>query len=108
LALDSYNEAKYKKAKIETELKQQPWGSHLKIPKLHETGKRYEVSETGTIRNRPSKNGNVGGNAGGNAVYKKIKKNIYIYSFKKNNALYCKKNIMIHINDILEGKPCLY
>lgn len=31
LALDSYNEAKYKKAKIETELKQQPWGSHLKI-----------------------------------------------------------------------------
>jgi hypothetical protein len=42
--------------------------------KLHETGKRYEVSETGTIRNRPSKNGNVGGNAKGNAVYKKIKK----------------------------------
>jgi hypothetical protein len=42
--------------------------------KLHETGKRYEVSETGTIRNRPSKNGNVGGNARGNAVYKKIKK----------------------------------
>jgi hypothetical protein len=42
-------------------------------PKLHETGKRYEVSETDTIRNRPSKNGNVGGNAEGNAVY------IYIY-----------------------------
>jgi hypothetical protein len=43
-------------------------------PKLHETGKRYEVSETGTIRNMPSKNGN----AGGNTVYiyivlKKIK-----------------------------------
>jgi hypothetical protein len=65
-------------------------------PKLHETGKRYEVSETGTIRNRPSKNGNVGGNA------------VYIYSFKKNKALYCKKNIMIYINDILEGKPCPY
>ena len=29
---------------------------------------------------------------------------IYIYSFKKNKALYCKKNIMIYINDILEGK----
>jgi hypothetical protein len=74
--------------------------------KLHETGKRYEVSETGTIRNRPSKNGNVRGNAEGNAVYKKIK--IYIYSFKKNKALCCKKNIMIHINDILEEKPCPY
>ena len=29
---------------------------------------------------------------------------IYIYSFKKIKALYCKKNIMIYINDILEGK----
>jgi len=43
-------------------------------PKLHETGKRYEVSETDTIRNRPSKNGNVGGNV----VYKKL---IYIYIY---------------------------
>jgi hypothetical protein len=48
--------------------------------KLHETGKRFQVSKIGTVRNRPPKNGNVRGNA----VYKKIKKkkkNIYIYIY---------------------------
>jgi hypothetical protein len=42
--------------------------------RLHETGNRVQVSETGTVRNRPPKNGNVQGNVGGNLVYKnKIK-----------------------------------
>jgi len=43
--------------------------------KLHETGKRFQVSETGTVRNRPPKNGNVQGNV----VHKKIKKYVYVY-----------------------------
>jgi hypothetical protein len=51
----------------------------MSIAKLHETRKRFQVSETGTVRNKPPKNGNVWGNIGENAVYKKIKKYIYVY-----------------------------
>jgi hypothetical protein len=65
-------------------------------PKLHETGKHFQVSETGTVQNMPPKNGNVWGNVEGNAIYKiKIKIYICIYSFFLNKTLYCKKNIMM-------------
>jgi hypothetical protein len=57
-------------------------------PKLHETGKRLEVSEIGTT---------------GNVALQKWKRwgkrRIYIYIYKKN-TLSCKKNTMTHINDI--------
>jgi hypothetical protein len=62
-------------------------------------GNVFEFPKPRTIRNKPSKNGNVGGNA----VYKKIKFQaiyiyiyIYIYSLKKKSIILQEKHYDTH------------
>jgi len=63
--------------------------------KLHKTEKCLEVFETSTT-----------GNATLQKWKRQGKRHVCVCILK--NTLSCKKNIMTHINDILEGKPCLY